>query len=1298
MSIFRETFEPFVKDELKRRQDGMLTRNPSFLHQLNSRSAWVRMTSGVNVKNDKGIITNELAKKYVLQGGILNVTTTGQGDKVTDTFALKSGLGGASNSYSNTTVGGAINRLGIRPMPGITNVSVQSKGAYGSLQEATVSFVCWDIKQLEELELLYMRPGYTVLFEMGWDYARANGELPRYDILNKTNLVLNDGFKQIYELIEQSKGNYNALLGYVKNYNWSARDDGGYDCTTSIISLGEILESLKCNWVPINTKAFDRSGKGLLGLTSSPTEIPEAYKQGIIPGLLRELHNYVAPKIGSNFEAIDGNNTYYLFRKQVGKGGKDGVSGLNRPLAKFSQYETYITLQSLCDLLNKHVLLKDEKNNPLVQVTTNEQAPNGEITNEPLKCIASPLSISTNLGVCYIENNNWEILEIQTPPPTAGETTTTVLGDILKATNVRGFGWSSGANPNNVYKRFAGSITKTEIIPPITGVNPVVEAVQSLFTRKTFYTYNSSLGLQGDIDKLATDLGNALTRVEYVSVKDQEGNTSLRPKFFFINGSSFIAKTSNTNSINVLDYFGDAEDVYLALFQYDYDNNGKLEDTSFNSVGDVEDPFEESDAPIKDNKGTSWSKQSVINAIQKALSSVPINPVLQKSLEDQAPQVADQVAEQASEAGKFEATKKFLVPVNGNSQRQLGNIGNIYLNLDYLYDKAISKNLASGDTQTKNTISIRDFLQDVLRDVQNSIGNLNTFDIQVDDRNSIGRIIDINSTQNPSSVKDELFELQIHNLNSCVRNYNFQSKIFPEMGSIIAISAQDPEGIGTLGYDNATLVAWNEGISDRLIPKRLTNPDDLLSNQSEVTTYILPFLTQMWEYFNVISGNGSKDDINLAYGGLDFAFRDFLAHLDKTNAGNNNFKTIIPTELSVTLDGIGGVIIGNLFKINEDIVPKGYRGVLGRKLAYIVTKLSHNISDNDWTTELSAYPIVFEQSIGTEVWKQWNNQQYPGDVTINVGGATLRLNKTINTCNFNQTLYSEAVNFFTNKGYSKEATAAIVGSFLQESQLNSNIVNYNSKLSYNDSEQTYAAGIAQWVGPRRVKLLQYAKSKGISIPNYDEAIKVINNSTKKTNSRDTIRNAFSNMNLKTQLEFADQEMKTYKGYADFKTSTDLNSTILWMYVTYGGGNFTAGAAIGNREGYAIDILNRLNGKPCGSAAPTITSTTQTNTPQPSPSKPSPSKLTPSPSSTPAPTPTPTPSVVSSWKAGEYVVTGTEQKNGVIIQYDVIKDTTVDYYTIRLKNRNAEVLEEFEVGPTSRQDAIARAKQSAGDLL
>ena len=44
---------------------------------------------------------------------------------------------------------------------------------------------------------------------------------------------------------KQSGGNYDAMLGYIKNFEMKAREDGGYDCTTEIIAHGEILESLK---------------------------------------------------------------------------------------------------------------------------------------------------------------------------------------------------------------------------------------------------------------------------------------------------------------------------------------------------------------------------------------------------------------------------------------------------------------------------------------------------------------------------------------------------------------------------------------------------------------------------------------------------------------------------------------------------------------------------------------------------------------------------------------------------------------------------------------------------------------------------------------------------------------------------------------------------------------------------------------------------------------------------------------------------------------------------------------------
>jgi hypothetical protein len=174
-------------------------------------------------------------------------------------------------------------------------------------------------------------------------------------------------------------------------------------------------------------------------------------------------------------------------------------------------------------------------------------------------------------------------------------------------------------------------------------------------------------------------------------------------------------------------------------------------------LGLVEDPFkegygpsivqngnqtaEENYIPVKDNTNKTWTRTSVIDALKKALSNIPLNPILEKRLTAQIPVVADQIAQEASSG-----LSKFALPfleANNSNTKQLGYISNIYVNLNYLYEQAVSKNAASNDTQNKNTISIRDYIQSIMRDVQNSLGNVNSFDIQVDNRNAIGRIIDI---------------------------------------------------------------------------------------------------------------------------------------------------------------------------------------------------------------------------------------------------------------------------------------------------------------------------------------------------------------------------------------------------------------------------------------------------------------------------------------------------------------------------------------------------------------------------
>ena len=109
------------------------------LQYLNARTGWVKLTSGVNVGG-----SDALAKKYVLIAG----TQGRYGDKTYSNFTGEEGKG-------------------FRPMPGITGVQIRSINRFGVLKEATITFNCWDVSQLQELELLYMRPGFTALLEWG---------------------------------------------------------------------------------------------------------------------------------------------------------------------------------------------------------------------------------------------------------------------------------------------------------------------------------------------------------------------------------------------------------------------------------------------------------------------------------------------------------------------------------------------------------------------------------------------------------------------------------------------------------------------------------------------------------------------------------------------------------------------------------------------------------------------------------------------------------------------------------------------------------------------------------------------------------------------------------------------------------------------------------------------------------------------------------------------------------------------------------------------------------------------------
>jgi hypothetical protein len=75
------------------------------------------------------------------------------------------------------------------------------------------------------------------------------------------------------------------------------------------------------------------------------------------------------------------------------------------------------------------------------------------------------------------------------------------------------------------------------------------------------------------------------------------------------------------------------------------------------------------------------------------------------------------------------------------------------------------------------------------------------------------------------------------------------------------------------------------------------------------------------------------------------------------NGKDVNFKSIIPFELELTLDGIGGFIIGQIFRIDKDMLPKSY---YNSNVGFIITGISHSLQSNDWVTTLKTQMCLLD--------------------------------------------------------------------------------------------------------------------------------------------------------------------------------------------------------------------------------------------------------------------------------------------------------------------------------------------------
>jgi len=219
-----------------------------------NKTAWIRLVSSVDITkyqdrshfSDMGLALSDksdLAKKFVLQGG-------------TSIYNNRSSYfqrGGLDQAYNVTDGFKETTKYGYRPMPGVTSVKVTTQGKMGSIRSADIQIKVWDKDQLDIIDALFFKLGYTLFLEWGHtSYYESGGTKvesserfsidPFADGLTKETI-----YNKISKNIIDSQGNYDAMLGLVTNFNFTYNQEGGYDCTIKLIALGVLASGIKMN-------------------------------------------------------------------------------------------------------------------------------------------------------------------------------------------------------------------------------------------------------------------------------------------------------------------------------------------------------------------------------------------------------------------------------------------------------------------------------------------------------------------------------------------------------------------------------------------------------------------------------------------------------------------------------------------------------------------------------------------------------------------------------------------------------------------------------------------------------------------------------------------------------------------------------------------------------------------------------------------------------------------------------------------------------------------------------------------
>lgn len=848
-NIVGTDFPPYVNDQLEFRKKlvNKNTRNKKEILWLTNKTGWYRVSSLALIKN-----SDTLAKSNILQGGTV-IRNEG------NTTTLRKG-------FNQTYTKGP---LGYKPMPGILNMSISTGGRWQSLLEGEFEFIVYDLTQLEDFSRLYMSLGVHLFIEWGhMPYINSSGAIETSNIIKPLDIYDDIKYKTrvdvLREISKKKKnlhGNYEALLGRVYNFDYSANSDGSYTCKVKVMGPGGMVDAIKAS----RGQGYDND--------QTESDEPPKYStdlQNALTSIHQAAFNILKPT--KNKPSTAGTQTY--------------DSGIRA-------YGEFKFLGS----------------NDFFKTTEIKQ---------------------DFFGFDYFKQ------------PSLGKTLNSIY-DFARSNF--SFSQSGEAGVVNFDKGTFGQLAK---------YGNAHQIVSKIFEE----------GEGGTVDSIASSLG-----IEELNIDN----------FFKAYSTTLMTGEKNSSYITLGHLFclvqnicvykeGENQDSKIPLILIDHQPNnvimrrGIIDASIDHSICLV--PF-----------GSQFNLQKSYRNLLKPLD---LNREETYPFKNNGPEFTNNklnIANQNLQLDRISNNiEPKLVDANGNAR-----LFNVLINVHFAIEKL--------DTLKRNkadrNVAIREYLQSILDGVNRSLGGLNNFKINFDDCSQVLRVIDLNHV--PETL--EYIEIPSFGKKSLAYEYNYSSKITKELAAQVVIASQaEDKGIENLPDDVLSYHRLNGGVTDRFT-KSVTDSDNSNTPTSTLSAILSTTATAQTGTAQPTINFGSpkkKDDSRAIRGPLSLYYQLYniysLAEEGKINQSisdslinmysdrqmqslnqsnpstdkNHKIGILMPLEMSITMDGISGILPYSAFLLPNDRLPPRYRN----RVAFIVFSINHELDNNQWKVTLRGQTIM----------------------------------------------------------------------------------------------------------------------------------------------------------------------------------------------------------------------------------------------------------------------------------------------------------------------------------------------------